>query len=141
MTDEKAAYILHELKSISYYEKQIDELDRLMKEISQRIVDIQTPSCPNGGDGVKAENHVNKSSIVNSLLSDEQGFYEERTHYNNSLVRANAYYTKLKLVCDTNEISFVNDFVKGESYQHLSYKHGYENVYRTMIGMIKRIMQ
>lgn len=139
MKNEKAKYILHELKSIKFYEYQIAELDRLMENISSKIIDIQTPTCPNGGDGTKIQSHISKSSIVNALLSDEQQFYEEKTHYSNCLLKAKAYYTKLVIVCDENEKEFVDAYIKGASHQALSLKYGYENTYRTMIGLIKRI--
>ena len=141
MTREDAVYILQELKSIRYYRNKLKEIRILLQDLTDQINDIQTPHCPLGGEGVKTENHKEKSTTVNGLLSDEQALMDEQAFYIKCLARAEGYYKRLQLVCNDNERAFSEDFVKGEPYRHLEYKYGYSNVYDKMIRLISRILK
>ena len=141
MTREDAVYILQELKSIRYYRNKLEEIRILLQDLTDQINDIQTPHCPLGDEGVKIENHKEKSTIVNGLLSDEQALMDEQAFYIKCLARAEGYYKRLQLVCNDNERAFSEDFVNGESYRHLEYKYGYSNVYDKMIRLISRILK
>lgn len=141
MTREDAVYILQELKSIRYYRNKLKEIRILLQDLTDQINDIQTPHCPLGSEGVKIENHKEKSTIVNGLLSDEQALMDEQAFYIKCLARAEGYYKRLQLVCNDNERAFSEDFVNGEPYRHLEYKYGYSNVYDKMIRLISRILK
>lgn len=141
MTREDAVYILQELKSIRYYRNKLREIRILLQDLMDQINDIQTPHSPLGGEGVKIENHKEKSTIVNGLLSDEQALMDEQAFYIKCLARAEGYYKRLQLVCNDNERAFSEDFVNGEPYRHLEYKYGYSNVYDKMIRLISRILK
>lgn len=141
MTREDAVYILQELKSIRYYRNKLEEIRILLHDLTDQINDIQTPHCPLGGEGVNIENHKEKSTIVNGLLSDEQALMDEQAFYIKCLARAEGYYKRLQLVGNDNERAFSEDFVNGEPYRHLEYKYGYSNVYDKMIRLISRILK
>lgn len=141
MTRGDAVYILQELKSIRYYRNKLKEIRILLQDLTDQINDIQTPHSPLGGEGVKIENHKEKSTIVNGLLSDEQALTDEQAFYIKCLARAEGYYKRLQLVCNDNERAFSEDFVNGEPYRHLEYKYGYSNVYDKMIRLISRILK
>lgn len=141
MTREDAVYILQELKSIRYYRNKLEEIRILLQDLTDQINDIQTPHCPLGGEGIKIENHKEKSTIVNGLLSDEQALMDEQAFYIKCLARAEGYYKRLQLVCNDIERAFSDDFINGEPYRHLEYRYGYSNVYDKMIRLISRILK
>lgn len=139
MDNELEKYILSELTSISFYKKRIKELEDKLKEISQEIDDIQTPSSPNGGDGVKISAHRDKASIVLEKLTDEQNCIADKNHMITCLTKANAYMTKLLLVCDEQDTYFVKDYVKDVPRSIMRDRYGYSHPYDHMIRLIKKI--
>ena len=139
MTKEEAKYILHELKSINYYTHKLFELERLLKDLAQQIVDIQTPSSPNSGNGVKVENHKDKTSIVNSLLSDEQAYNAEYNFYLSCKQHAEAYWIKLMTACDSKDKSFCQDYIDGMPYDKINAKYNTSNAYDRIIRLIRQI--
>lgn len=141
MTREDAVYILQELKSIRYYRNKLEEIRILLQDLTDQINDIQTPHCPLDGEGVKIENHKEKSTIVNGLLSDEQSLMDEQAFYFKCLARSEGYHKRLQLVCNDTERDFSEDFINGEPYRHLEYRYGYSNVYDKMIRLISRILK
>ena len=141
MTEEKAKYILHEIKSLRRYSKIIQGIDLDLKRIHRQIESISEPSSPQGsGDQPKIQSHVEKSTIVNGLLSDEWELIKEREKFVDRKKEAEDYYTKLKLVCTREELDFADAFFRGVSYQRLSTEHHYENPYQSMIVLIKKII-
>lgn len=140
MNDAKAKYILHEIKGIKRYEDIISGIDKDLDELNRQIVDIQTPSSPQSNIGPKIENHGNKVSLINSLLSEEMVRIAEREEFAKLKVKAESYYAKLKLVCEPMEIEFANAFFKGTSYRKLSLEFGYENPYEKCLSLVKRLV-
>lgn len=140
MTDEKAKYILHEIKSLRRYQKIIRGIDLDLKDIHQRIEAVSEPSSPQGhGDDPKVQSHVEKATIVNSLLSDEWELIKEREKFVDRKKEAEDYYTKLKLVCTRDELDFADAFFRGVSYKRLSLDHHYENPYQSVLVLVKRL--
>ena len=131
MTDDKAKYILHEIKSLRRYRTIIREIDEDLRHINQKIESVQEPSCPNGGmDQPKVRPSTDKASIVNSLLSDE---------FAKLKAKAENYYARLKIVCDHKELDFIDAFFRGVSYTRLVSDHGYENPYKKVLNLIKKM--
>lgn len=141
MTNEEAAYILHEMKSINFYEHKLVELRCLLIDISERIESIQMPSCPLGGDGTKIDNHKEKSSIVNSLLSDEQMYVEERNYYSLSLSKANGYVAKICTCSTSIENEFLRSYIDGWSQDKMRRVYGYANPYQSVLALIKKSLK
>ena len=140
MTDEKAKYILHEIKSLRRYQKIIQGIDFDLRRIHDEIQSVSEPSCPNGHDSdVKISNHTEKSTIVNSLMSDEWELIQEKEKFIARKKEAEDYYTKLKMVCTRQELDFADAFFRSVSYKRLSVEHHYENPYQSMIVLMKRI--
>ncbi len=140
MTDDKAKYILHEIKSLRRYQKIIQGIDLDLKRVHEEIRTISEPSCPQGhGDLPKVQSHADKSSLVLGLMTDEAELIKERDKFVDRRKEADDYYTKLKLVCTRQELDFSDAFFRGVSYKRLSIDHHYENPYQSMIVLIKRI--
>ncbi len=139
MTKEEAKYILHELKSINYYTHKLFELECLLKDLAQQIVDVQTPSSPSGGNGVKVENHKDKTSIVNSLLSDEQTYNAEYNFLLSCKQHAEAYRIKLMTACDPKDKLFCQDYIDGMPYGKINAKYNTSNAYDRIIRLIRQI--
>ncbi|WP_415967178.1 hypothetical protein [Faecalitalea cylindroides] len=140
MTDDKAKYILHEIKSLRRYKTILREIDEDLRHINQKIESVQEPSCPNGNmDQPKVRSSTDKASIVNSLLSDEMQLLEERNEFAKLKAKAENYYARLKIVCDHKELDFIDAFFRGVSYTRLVSDHGYENPYKKVLNLIKKM--
>lgn len=140
MTDDKAKYILHEIKSLRRYRTILREIDEDLRRINQKIESIQEPSCPNGRmDQPKVNSSVDKASIVNSLLSDEMQLLEERNEFAKLKAKAENYYARLKIVCDYTELNFIDAFFRGVPYSRLVSDYGNENPYRKTLSLIKKM--
>ncbi|MEE1448568.1 hypothetical protein [Faecalitalea cylindroides] len=140
MTDDKAKYILHEIKSLRRYRTIIREIDEDLRHINQKIESVQEPSCPNGGmDQPKVHSGIDKASIVNSLLSDEMQLLEERNEFAKLKAKAENYYARLKIVCDYTELNFIDAFFRGVPYSRLVSDYGNENPYRKTLSLIKKM--
>lgn len=140
MTDEKAKYILHEIKSLRRYRTILREIDDDLRQINQRIESVQEPSCPNGRmDQPKVNSNVDKASIVNSLLADEMQLLEERNEFAKLKAKAENYYARLKIVCDHHDLLFIDAFFRGVSYTRLVSDYGYENPYKKVLNLIKKM--
>lgn len=140
MTDDKAKYILHEIKSLRRYRTIIREIDEDLRHINQKIESVQEPSCPNGNmDQPKVHSGIDKASIVNSLLSDEMQLLEERNEFAKLKAKAENYYARLKIVCDYTELNFIDAFFRGVPYSRLVSDYGNENPYRKTLSLIKKM--
>lgn len=140
MTDEKAKYILHEIKSLRRYRTILREIDDDLRQINQRIESVQEPSCPNGRmDQPKVNSNVDKASIVNSLLADEMQLLEERNEFAKLKAKAENYYARLKIVCYHHDLMFIDAFFRGVSYTRLVSDYGYENPYKKVLNLIKKM--
>lgn len=138
MTDDKAKYILHEIKSLRRYQKIIQGIDLDLKRVHEEIRTISEPSCPQGhGDLPKVQSHADKSSLVLGLMTDEAELIKERDKFVDRRKEADDYYTKLKLVCTRQELDFADAFFRGVSYKRLSMGYHYENPYKKVIDLIK----
>lgn len=138
MIDAKAKDILYNIKNLQRLKSIVRNIDEMLLHITEEIYRIQEPSCPNGGNGVKIENHLDKSYIVNDLISQEMQLIQEKNEFQNRIEKAEAYLKAVRFICDPNELEFVSDFFDGAYYKSLSSKYGYENPYRKMIDLIKK---
>ena len=138
MIDAKAKDILYQIKNIKRFKIIIKNLEDSLLDIQREIYRIQEPSCPNGGDGVKIENHPDKYFIVNDLISQEMQLIQEKNEYQTRIEKAEAYLKATLIACDSVEREFFSDLVDGEGYSTLINKYGYENPYRTAINLIKK---
>lgn len=138
MSDDKAKFILHEIKSINRYGSIIKSIDFDLKRINEEIRSVQEPSSPQSHVGPRLEIQKEKSTIINSLLSDEMVYMEERSEFSKRKAKAEIYYEKLMLVCDESEKEFAEAFFQGVHYRKLIDKFGFENPYRKMVSLIKK---
>lgn len=138
MIDAKAKDILYQIKNINRFKMIIKNLEDSLLDIQREIYRIQEPSCPNGGDGVKIENHPDKYFIVNDLISQEMQLIQEKNEYQTRVDKAEAYLKAVRFICDQKELEFVTDFFDGMYYKSLSIKYGYENPYEKVLSLIKK---
>lgn len=139
MSDEKAKYILHEIKSIRRYKSILKEIDEDLRIINEKINSVQEPSCPLGTNGPKIENHKDKATIVNSFLTDEMEFLKERDKFAKLKAEAEGYYARFRLKCNTHELQLSDAFFRGVSYRRMISDYGYENPYKKMIDLVKKL--
>lgn len=138
MIDAKAKDILYQIKNIKRFKIILKNIEDSLSDIQNEIYRIQEPSCPNGGDGVKIENHPDKYYIVNDLISQEMQLIQEKNEYQTRIEKAEAYLKAVRLVCDPKELEFISEFFDGMYYKSLSSKYGYENPYEKVLYLIKK---
>lgn len=142
MTDEKAKYILHEIKSLRRYKKIIEEIDYDLRRIHRQIQSVSEPSSPQGHAGdPKVQSHTDKSTIVNGLMSDEWQLLDERREFAKRKEKAEEYYARLKAVCSGHELAFVGAFFRDVPYKRLVSDYQYENPYKKVVHLIKKIQE
>lgn len=139
MTHEEAKYILGEMQNLQFYTNKVNELWQLLNDLSEHINDVQTPSSPNGGNGVKIENHADKASMVLSLYSDEILLVDEYQMFLKRKQCAEAYRQSLLDACEDSDIPFVTDCIKRIPYRVLNDKYYIANSYAKIIRMIQKM--
>lgn len=140
MIDAEAKIILSEIRQIPRYKTTIDYIKDNLARIDADIRTAQEPKSPSGGDGVKLENHnIEKSSIVNSLLTDEMLELERLKKFQSKLTEAEVHLKSLRNRYDGDDERFIDCFVKGWTYTKLSNEFGYEHPYKHMIVLIKEL--
>lgn len=138
MIDEKAKDILYHIRNIQRFKSILNHINEDLDSIQKEIIRIQEPSCPNGGNGIKIENHTDKYTRINELISDEIELIQEKNDYQSRLDKAEVYLKAIKFVCDDKELEFLNEYLDGTYYKALSMKYGYENPYKKVISLIKK---
>lgn len=142
MTDKDASYIIHEIKSIQYYETRIKELMNICNDISRQIVEVGEPHSPLGNNGPHCSNPVPQSTHIIELISEEQTYTKALKHYRNALVIAQGYkMAALEHTVTDEETAFAIGFANGQSYTALEHKHGCSNAYSWMRTIVKRIRE
>lgn len=139
MSDEEAKYYFREIKAIRGYETIIEQTNKELRTIGQQINDIQTPSSPQGNTGPKIENHCDKSSLINSLLSEEMELIEKRNEFEKLKFKAERYFNRLKSVCSEKDIEFINAYVNGMNYQKMKRVFNIEHPWRYAIQLVKSV--
>ena len=136
MTEANARFIMSEIHRIGNYEKLIIEYTDELRRIRQKLSDLASLPSSSNYDGVKAENnHVEVSTKINILLSDEQEILECREKVQARLELAESY--KRQVIAQTNQDKFMVDFINKMPYRKMSHIHGYENPYEHMISVMR----
>jgi phage gp36-like protein len=136
MTEAQAKFIMGEIHRISVYESLLHEYDKQLKAIRQKLDDLQSLPSSGNYDKVKAENnHVEVSTKINSYLSDEQVYIEQKAKVKERMQIAISY--KKQVIAQTESDPFIVDYINRMSYRRLTVVHGYENPYEHMIVVMK----
>lgn len=139
MTKQDIAYIVHEARSIPYYEMKVREIDDTLQRLSDELLIIGGTRCPQASDGIHS-NCETKDSRMLEVLSEEAYYEGLKKHYKNCLSLAKDFKAKLVNACDESwEKEFLIDFLKGWSYEKLKIEYGITNVYLTVRKIAKRI--
>jgi hypothetical protein len=136
MTEANARFIMMEIHRIGNYENLIIEYTGELKRIRQRLDDLASLPSSGNFDKIKVENsHVETSTKINDLLSDEQEYIECREKLQARLDLALSY--KKQVIAQTNSDPFMTDYINRMSYKKLAIKHGWENPYEHMISVMR----
>ena len=138
MTEANARFIMMEIHRIGNYENLIIEYTGELKRIRQRLDDLASLPSSGNFDKVKVENnHVELSTKINNLLSDEQELIERKSRISERLELALSY--KRQILAQTDNDLFMVDYMNGMSYRKMTIKHGYENPYEHMISVMRSL--
>lgn len=136
MTEAQARLIMSEIHRIANYENLIIEYTDELRHIRQKLDDLASLPSSGNFDKVKAENnHVEVSTQINILLSDEQEYIECRAKVKERMELAQSY--KKQVLAQTNGDPFMRDYINRMSYKKLAYVHGWENPYEHMISVMR----
>lgn len=139
MTKQDIAHIVHEVRSIPYYETRIREFDSTLQRLSDELLVIGGTHCPQANAGVHG-NCVPRDSRMLEVLSEEALYEDLKKHYKTCLALAKDFKVKLFNACDESwEKDFLTDFLNGSSYEKLKQEHGITNVYLTVCRIVKRV--
>lgn len=138
MTEANARFIMMEIHRIGNYENLIIEYTGELKRIRQRLDDLASLPSSGNFDKVKVENsHIETSTKINDLLSDEQEYIECREKVQARLDLALSY--KKQVIAQTNSDPFMTDYINRMSYRKLAHVHGWENPYEHMISVMRKL--
>ena len=138
MTEANARFIMMEIHRIGNYENLIIEYTGELKRIRQRLDDLASLPSSGNFDKIKVENsHVETSTKINNLLSDEQEILECREKVKARLELAESY--KRQVIAQTNSDPFMMDFINKMPYRKMSIRHGWENPYEHMISVMRSL--
>lgn len=133
------AHIVHEVRSIPYFETRIREFDSTLQRLSDELLVIGGTHCPQANSGPQG-NCVPRDSRIIEVLSEEAYYEDLKKHYKTCLSLAKDFKAKLVNACDESwEKEFLIDFLKGWSYEKLKIEYGITNVYLTVCRIVKRI--
>ena len=136
MTEANAKIIMSEIHRIGIYKKLIIEYTDKLRRIRQELDDLASLPSSSNYDRVKTENnHVEISTKINDLLSEEQEILECREKVQARLELAESY--KRQVIAQTNQDKFMVDFINKMPYRKMSHIHGYENPYEHMISVMR----
>lgn len=138
MTEAQARLIMSEIHRISNYAEILKEYDRELINIRKKLDGLQSLPSSGNYDKVKTENnHVEVSTKINNLLSDEQEILECREKVRARLELAESY--KRQVIAQTNQDKFMIDFINKMPYRKMSHVHGYENPHEHMTSVMRKL--
>lgn len=140
MNNELAKYILREIRSLWRYDSILAGIEKDLKDISDEIESILSPTCPNGQTGPKIEHSgITKQTIINSLLSDEMDLLERQKKFERLKHEADKYRVKFLVAAEDDEEDFAKMVVEGVSYAKINHKFSYSNAFDHAIRICKRL--
>ena len=138
MTEANAKFIMAEIHRIKNYESLMVEYTDQLRRIRQKLDDLASLPSSGNFDKIKVENsHVETSTKINNLLSDEQEILECREKVKARLELAESY--KRQVIAQTNQDKFMVDFINKMPYRKMSIRHGWENPYEHMISVMRSL--
>lgn len=138
MTEAEIKVIMSDIHKILTFSRILDDIEKDLRRINTKLDDLA--SLPSNGnfDKVKVENnHVELSTKINNLLSDEQELIERKSRISERLELALSY--KRQILAQTDNDLFMVDYMNGMSYRKMTIKHGYENPYEHMISVMRNL--
>lgn len=139
MNKAEAKQIIADVKSISRFKCIISDINNDLEEIACEIECISNPKCPNSNTGIKSSSHVEKSTVINSLLSDEMDLIKKRERYESRLAEALNYHQRLMNITLEEDKPFLIEFLNNANYKQLEYKFHCQNPYRKALDLVKKL--
>lgn len=141
MTEEKAQFILSEIKNINRYDKIIRDLSLEIQNLLFEIESMQLPKCPTGYPKIAPTvSPSDPTSKVLELMGDESNLRKEREDFENRRAKALKYRTDFLNSCPEDEVKFSRDFFSGVSYEAIKMKHSVTHPYRHALRLIKSVL-
>lgn len=140
MTNELAKYTLREIRSVWRYDSILAGIEKDLKDISDEIESILSPSCPLGQTGPKIEHSgITKQTIINSLLSDEMELMGRQKKFKRLKNDAEKMRIQFLAACEENEFDFGLAVVDGVPYAKIEKKLGYSNAFDHAMRICKTL--
>lgn len=138
MTEAEAKIIMSDIHKILIFSRILDEIERDLIRINRKLDDLASLPSSGNFDKVKVENnHVELSTKINNLLSDEQDLIDSKSRISVRLELALSY--KRQILAQTDNDPFMVDYMNGMSYRKMTIRHGYENPYEHMISVMRSL--
>ena len=138
MTEAEIKVIMSDIHKILTFSRILDDIEKDLRHINTKLDDLASLPSSGNFDKVKVENnHVELSTKINNLLSDEQELIERKSRISERLELALSY--KRQILAQTDNDLFMVDYMNGMSYRKMTIKHGYENPYEHMISVMRSL--
>ena len=138
MTEAEIKVIMSDIHKILIFSRILDDIEKDLRRINTKLDDLASLPSSGNFDKVKVENnHVELSTKINNLLSDEQELIERKSRISERLELALSY--KRQILAQTDNDLFMVDYMNGMSYRKMTIKHGYENPYEHMISVMRNL--
>lgn len=141
MNEEKARYIIGEIRNIRRYQRIIDDLNQEIADLEMKRRSLQEPSSPQRA--AKISPTVSPKDITSSvldMLSREQALEEERKRFEGRKREAERYRSLFMIKCPKDEKHFASDYLNCMSYESMKLNHNVTHPNRHMIVLIKSVL-
>lgn len=141
MHEEKAKFIIGEIRNIARYEKIIENINKELQDLAEQIRTLQEPNCPQGN--VKLAPVISpsdKTGRVLELITSEQELIAERSEFEKRKQHAISYKVQFFEKCPIEEVFFCTEFFKGLSYETLRKQHDISHPYRHCLRVVKSVL-
>lgn len=138
---ELVGHYLQEIKYISFYAKQIANIEKQIAELETESRDIQTPKSPTMRVGTSGHT-ADVKTRVNKIYSKQMDLKKDKQFFEHCLDRSKQNLEQLLDVCkDNDEKSFISDYAKGSSLAYLQNHYYTSNAYDKAKRIVKRVLR
>lgn len=141
LTYQEARYIVTEISRRSFYRDTLYKLQREIRELDQKKIDLSSPNSPQGHENIGGQrgNEVTDfSRHLVIIVTRQEEVIRQRDFFMSLLVRATDYY---EILMDGSEPTYTRDYFEASDKRLLEAKYSVSNAYDRMIRIIRNDVQ
>ena len=140
LTYQEARYIVTEITRRQFYRDQLYKLNREIRDLDEKKVDLSSPNCPQGHEtiGQRGNEVTDFSKRLVAIVTRQEEVIRQRDFFLSLLVRATDYY---EILMDGEEPMYVRDYFEAHDKRLLEAKYSVSNAYDRMVRIIRNDVQ